>query len=216
MKKLKKEKTKANKSRLILFGSFLIIGICTLTISLTLLNNYKNDKEEDKNLNDFFEVQEQINIEQKEVIEEKQEQKEEVKHYDTESYLGVLEIKKIGLTKGFYSINSKNNRVNKTIQIIKESKMPDEDKGNLIIAGHSGNAYISYFRNLNKLSYGDIATVYYNGRTYNYKLVNTYEIEKTGTAHIKRNGEKNTLTLITCKHNTNKQLVFIFELNEII
>ena len=196
MKKLKKEKTKTNKSRLILFGSFLIIGICTLTISLTLLNNYKNDKEEDKNLNDFFEVQEQINIEQKEVIEEKQEQKEEVKHYDTESYLGVLEIKKIGLTKGFYSINSKNNRVNKTIQIIKESKMPDEDKGNLIIAGHSGNAY--------------------NGRTYNYKLVNTYEIEKTGTAHIKRNGEKNTLTLITCKHNTNKQLVFIFELNEII
>ena len=74
----------------------------------------------------------------------------------------------------------------------------------------------TYFRNLNKLSYGDIATVYYNGRTYNYKLVNTYEIEKTGTAHIKRNGEKNTLTLITCKHNTNKQLVFIFELNEII
>ena len=69
MKKLKKEKTKTNKSRLILIGSFLIIGICTLTISLTLLNNYKNDKEEDKNLNVFFEVQEQINIEQKEVIE---------------------------------------------------------------------------------------------------------------------------------------------------
>ena len=78
MKKLKKEKTKTNKSRLILIGSFLIIGICTLTISLTLLNNYKNDKEEDKNLNDFFEVQEQIKIEQKEIIEEKQEQKEEM------------------------------------------------------------------------------------------------------------------------------------------
>ena len=69
MKKLKKEKIKTNKSRLIIIGSFLIIGICTLTISLTLLNNYKNDKEEDKNLNVFFEVQEQINIEQKEVIE---------------------------------------------------------------------------------------------------------------------------------------------------
>ena len=216
MKKLRKEKTKINKSQLIKIGSFLIIGICTLTISLTLLNNYKNDKEEDKSLNDFFEVQEQINIEQEETIEEKQEQKEEVKHYDTESYLGVLEIKKIGLTKGFYSINSKNNKVNKTIQVIKESKMPDEDKGNLIIAGHSGNAYISYFRNLNKLNYGDIATIFYNGKTYNYKLVNSYEIEKIGTAHIKRNAEKTTLTLITCKHNTNKQLVFIFELNEII
>ena len=56
---------------------------------------------------------------------------------------------------------------------------------------HEGNAIISeYFRNLNKLSYGDIATVYYKGRTYNYKLVNTYEIEKTGTAHIKRKCER--------------------------
>ena len=60
------------------------------------MKNLKNVKSrEDKNLNDFFEVQEQINTEQEEVIEEKNEQKEEVKHYDTESYLGVLELKKI-------------------------------------------------------------------------------------------------------------------------
>lgn len=216
MRKLKREKTKINKSQLIKIGSFFIIGICVLTISFTLLSNYKNNKEEDKNLNDFFEIQEQIINEEEEVIEKEVEKKEEVKTYNTESYLGVLEIKKINLTKGFYPINSNNNKVNKTIQVIKESKMPDEDKGNLIIAGHSGTAYVSYFRNLNKLNYGDIATIYYNGKTYNYKLVNNYEIEKTGTAHIKRNTEKTTLTLITCKHNTNKQLVFIFELNEII
>ena len=39
-----------------------------------------------------------------------------------------------------------------------------------------------------------------------------YDIEKTGTANIIRNKEKTTLTLITCRHNTNKQIVVICEL----
>ena len=46
-------------------------------------------------------------------------------------------------------------------------------------------------------------------------MVNSYEIEKNGYAHILRNAEKTTLTLITCKHNTNKQLIVICELVEI-
>lgn len=215
MKRLKKEKTKTNKSQLIKIGSFSIIIICTVVISLSIINDYKKDKEEKKNLNDFFEVQEQIIEEQDEVIEDEEVKEITTKNYDQEQYVGVLEIKKINLTRGFYSINSKNNKVDKTIQVINESKMPDIEKGNLIIAGHSGSSYVSFFKNLNKLNYGDIAIIYYEGKTYNYKLVNEYEIEKNGTAHIKRNGEKTTLTLITCKHNTNKQLVFIFELNEI-
>ena len=41
-----------------------------------------------------------------------------------------------------------------------------------------------------------------------------YDIDKTGTANIVRNAEKNTLTLITCRHNTNKQIVYICELVE--
>ena len=41
---------------------------------------------------------------------------------------------------------------------------------------------------------------------------NIYDVEKTGTANIVRNAEKNTLTLITCRHNTNKQIVIICEL----
>ena len=47
-----------------------------------------------------------------------------------------------------------------------------------------------------------------------YRLVKRYEIEKTGIANISRNGKKTTLTLITCKDNSNKQLVFIFELEK--
>lgn len=45
-------------------------------------------------------------------------------------------------------------------------------------------------------------------------MVNTYDVEKTGTVEILRNVQKNTLTLITCRHNTNKQIVIICELVE--
>ena len=47
------------------------------------------------------------------------------------------------------------------------------------------------------------------------KVVNLYEIEKTGKANIVRNVEKSTLTLITCKQNTNKQIVYICELIDV-
>ena len=42
--------------------------------------------------------------------------------------------------------------------------------------------------------------------------MNYYEINKNGTAHIIRNADETTLTLITCISNTNKQIVYICEL----
>ena len=94
--------------------------------------------------------------------------------------------------------------------------MPDVENGNVILASHSGNSSISYFRKLNKLQNDDIVSIVYNGKEYKYKMVNSYEIEKNGYAHIVRNAEKSTLTLITCKHNTDKQIVVICELVEVI
>ena len=83
-----------------------------------------------------------------------------------------------------------------------------------MLAGHSGSGRVSYFRKLDKLSQDDEVSIFYNGSEYKYKVVNQYDIEKNGTANIVRNAEKNTLTLITCRHNTNKQIVIICELVE--
>ena len=93
--------------------------------------------------------------------------------------------------------------------------MPDKEKGNVILAGHSGNGRISFFKNLYKLEINDYVSIFYNGSEYKYKVVNLYEIEKTGKANIVRNVEKSTLTLITCKQNTNKQIVYICELIDV-
>ena len=139
-------------------------------------------------------------------------QKEEVV-VDYSKYFGVLEIPRIGLKRGFYNLDSKYNNIEYNVTMVKGSQMPDVDRGNLILMAHSGDAYISYFAYLYYLKVGNSAYVTYNGKKYNYKLVNIYDVEKNGTVKIVRSYDKTTLTLITCTKNSDtSQTVYIFEL----
>ena len=132
---------------------------------------------------------------------------------DIESYIGYLEIPKISFKRGFYNIDSNLNNVESNIQVIKGSDMPDITNGNLIIAGHSGTGWKAFFRNLYKLEIGDTAIVTYNGLTYTYKITNIYKQKNTGKIAIKRNYDKNTLTLVTCtKDDDSTQTIYIAEL----
>ena len=90
--------------------------------------------------------------------------------------------------------------------------MPDKEKGNFILAGHSGIGRNAYFKNLYKLNIDDEISVFYNSNEYKYKVVNQYEIENTGTVNIVRNKAETTLTLITCSKNTKNQTIIICEL----
>lgn len=132
---------------------------------------------------------------------------------DYSKYLGVLEIPKIGLKRGFYNTDSKYNNIQYNVTMLGGSNLPDVDKGNLILMAHSGDAYISYFAYLWMLGSGDHAYVTYNGRKYDYQVVNIYNVEKNGVAVIRRNLDKTTLTLITCtKDNDFSQTIYILEL----
>ena len=92
--------------------------------------------------------------------------------------------------------------------------MPDVTNGNLILAAHSGDAYISYFAFLYKLNIGDFAYVTYGGTKYKYQIVNIYNVPKTGAVTINRNMNRSTLTLITCTKNSDtEQTVYIAELS---
>lgn len=208
-----KEKIKnRRKSQLIIFGSFLIIIGNIMIISKFLYNYFQIQTEKD--LIDKFYDEEKIK--KKIVEEESTSNNEQKKNVTTDNeYIGILKIPKIGLEKGLVSKNSYYNNVNRNIFILNESDMPDKKNGNVILAGHSGNSRISFFKNLYKLGINDYVSIFYNGNEYKYKVVNLYEIEKTGKANIVRNVEKNTLTLITCKQNTNKQIVYICELIDV-
>ena len=208
----KNNKNKVNnkkKSCLVIFGSLIIIFGLSI-VSLFFLNPYLKEQEEDKALEQFY-IKEET-IEDKIDKTTYEEVKEESKPKTKIEYIAVIKIPKINLEKGLVDRNSKYNNINYGVEILKESDSPDVINGNVILAAHSGTANISYFRNLDKINVGDEAFIYYKGKTYKYVFSKIYDIEKTGKAVIKRNNSTSTLTLVTCRHNTNKQIVLIADL----
>lgn len=199
---------KKNKSWLLIIGSFLILGGIGLIFYDYYLNMKLNNQEEQA-IEEFYSIEET----EEDIIEEPQ-KVEEVKEQININYIAVLKIPKINLERGLVDPNSYLNNVNHNLEILEGSNMPDQKNSNLIIAGHSGSARISFFRNLNKLTLNDEIFVDYKNDTYKYKVVDIYEIEKTGTAEIIKNKNTTTITLITCKHNTNKQIIVIAELQK--
>lgn len=153
------------------------------------------------------------------IIEDDGTKKEEDQTVDdnvTDQYIGYLNIPKINFTKGFYSKKSKENDIDKNILVVKESSYPDIDKGNLIMAGHSGNSWKAFFNDLYKLNKGDYAYVTYKNKKYAYKIVNIYKQDKVGTIAIYRDYNKTTLTLVTCtNYESTTQTIYIAELQEI-
>ena len=194
-----------NKSWLILIGSLIFLAGVGL-ITYDYLSNKQIDNKENKMLEEFYEIEEEIeSIEEPQVI-------EEVKEQVKVNYIAVLKIPKIGLERGLVDPNSYLNNVNYNLEWLDGSSMPDEEKGNVIIAGHSGSSRISYFRKLDRLVLVDDIYIIYNGKTYNYKVADIYDIDKTGTAEIVKEKNTTTLTLITCRHGTSKQIVIVAKL----
>lgn len=213
-RKNKIKNKKSNKGQLIIVGSLLIImGIGV--IGSKYLYNYFQDKNEEQLIETFFEEQKEITEDT--IPEAPEESTNNETTQTTKSkidYFAVIKIPKIGLEKGLANKGSYYNNVNRNILVLNESDMPDKEKGNVILAGHSGSGRTAYFKNLYKLQADDEVSIFYNGSEYKYKVVNQYDIEKTGTANIVRNAEKSTLTLITCRQGTNKQIIYICELVE--
>ena len=159
----------------------------------------------------FYNGKEVVEISESEDIKEKpQEEQEEVV---TNDYIGYLTIPKINLTKGFLDKRSSENDVEKNILVVEGSNYPDTDKGNLILAGHSGTGWKAFFNDLYKLQVNDVAFITYKGKKYNYSITNIYKQPKTGKIAIYRDYSKTTLTLITCTNNdSTTQTVYILEL----
>lgn len=131
-----------------------------------------------------------------------------VKNVRSDDYLGIIEIPKINLQKRLYDINSYQNDVNKNIEILDSSDMPNVLGGNLILAAHNGNTSVGYFRNLHKLKLGDEVNISYNDVNYTYEITKIYDVLRTGKVNIKRDKSKTTITLITCL-GSDRQLVVI-------
>ena len=207
-----KRKNKIKNKRysiLIMIGVFFIF----LGSSYLIYNQYNNEKQDSINdglIEDYFKVEDEIiETPQKEIEEEKPVPKEKI------DYIAVLEIPKIKLKRGIVDKNSSYNNVNRNIYTLKETTMPDEeDNSHIMLASHSGNSYISYFKNLNKLNLNDEVYFFYKNNKYVYKVIKNYEVEKTGTVKLSKKNSSD-ITLITCVSGTNNQIVLVANLESI-
>lgn len=208
----------------------ILLGIIFILIGLFLgFSDYLKTKK-DKAFSEMnillYESETPVNIVSNDEIEQKQETHKQEENIEIPSqeedssqqkqtvydYIGILEIPKINIRRGFLSVDSKYNNVDYNVTVIRGSTFPDEENNNLILASHSGPCTVCYFKELYKLSLGDSAYVTYKGVKHFYKIVNIYEVKKDGTVEIYRDYTKNVLTLITCTRNTNdRQTVYILE-----
>ena len=194
-----------------------IIGSITILIGGFFLSyNYIQSKKVmafDYISNIFYNQNQEIIVSDGEQeVEEEEEDLGEV----TNNYIGYLSIPKINLKKGFLDKRSPDNDVEKNILVVEGSSYPTKEKGNLILAGHSGTGWKAFFNDLYKLNKGDKAIVTYKGKTYTYKITNIYTQPKVGKIAIYRNYDKTTLTLITCtNHDSKTQTIYIAELESI-
>ena len=193
-----------------------IIGSITILIGGFFLSyNYIQSKKVmafDYISNVFYDQNQEIIVSDGEQQVEDEEDLGEV----TNNYIGYLSIPKINLKKGFLDKRSPDNDVEKNILVVEGSSYPTKEKGNLILAGHSGTGWKAFFNDLYKLNKGDKAIVTYKGKTYTYKITNIYTQPKVGKIAIYRNYDKTTLTLITCtNHDSTTQTIYIAELESI-
>lgn len=198
-----------------------IIGaVLTLTGGFFVSYNYIQSKRVyayDYMANIFYKSNEDKEI-ASQITEETEGQSEQPEESDTytDDYIGYLTIPKINLNKGFVDKRSSENDVEKNIMVIEGSTYPDVEKGNFILAGHSGTGWKAFFNELYRLNVGDEAYVTYKGKKYTYKITNIYKQNKTGKIAIYRNYNKTTLTLVTCTNNDEAtQTVYIAELENV-
>jgi len=193
-----------NKNKIFIFLLILIIA-SGLLIFVNLNSDSRVLKKESSDIEQYIEDSSTVS---------EGKQKITVNKIIRNKYVAVFEIPSIALKKGLVSLDDKYNNADYNIQTIESSSMPDKEKGNLILAAHSGSSSISYFKNLYKLNINDKLIIYYNGIKYTYVLSNYYDINKTGYADIVRDKNQNTLTLVTCKRGTDKQTIFISYLKD--
>ena len=176
-----------------------------------LIYNYsikaKIDAENDLKIEEFLENDTNKEIE---ILEEDTKGETTTSKVSSYDYIAVLEIPSINLKRGLVNPSSKYNNVNYNIQIINKSTMPDVVNGNLVLAGHNGASYISFFKNLNKLNLNDKIYIYYGRYKYKYSLSKIYDSPKDGNIEVHRDNNKTTITLITCKKNSkDTQVIYI-------
>ncbi len=123
----------------------------------------------------------------------------------------VLSIPKINLNAVVTLANDDFKNLNKSLVYYKNSNY----KQKIIIFGHSGMGYATYFNRLNELDYESVVYLYKNKYKITYFVDDIYTIDETNI-DVLNNDENEVMLLITChKKQKNKRLVVKLRVNKV-
>jgi len=119
-----------------------------------------------------------------------------------EKELMTLYIEKINVNNKIYDKNSLLNDIDINIMLLRESDYPDEDKGTVLLGGHSGVGTKAYLKRMDEMSIGDEIKLYYKDKEYVYVVDNISKDNKDGKIRVDYGlKDYNRLIIYTCYPN---------------
>lgn len=120
----------------------------------------------------------------------------------------VLDIPKIDLKE--YVKKALGNFSNLDNNLVYYKTFNTNDK--IVIFGHSGMNYGSYFNRIDELKKQDISYIYYKGNVYEYEVNRISIISKYSTYVLNKEENSNKLVLITCdkKHKDKRLMIELY------
>lgn len=176
---------------------FLTIGLIliVLSIGLTSFSNIKYNKLVNtfeaniSNINDLEHLKGELNKDKDNI---------------TDDMIGLVKIPAINLK--YPILEGTSSKVLKqAIGHFEVSALPGET-GNMTLIGHNNFILAEPFKNLDKLSVGDVVIITTTEQDYTYQVTKFYTVDPYNTNVVKQD-KKTKLTLITCTDNAQKRFV---------
>ena len=128
----------------------------------------------------------------------------EIDFYNT-NYNEVIIIPKINLKQSILKADDDFSNLNNNLVYYKQINIADK----IIIFGHSGVGYGTYFNRLDELNLNDILYLYKDNIKYTYQVIKIYKIKETKVDILNEEKNSKKMLLITCDKNNNKKRLVI-------
>ena len=191
-----------------------VMGMILILVSFSFTLKFIYDLNYDKKkTNKIIEEEFSINrIVEENVIEEENEEIDKNNNYEinlTNDYLGYIELKGYGVKRLIVNGTSNNILDKGLVGMLNVSSNLDDEKGNIILAGHNT---INNFKPLHYMNIGDEITITTHRKTYNYEIIEKHTINPDDYSYFNQVKDNKILTLITCNYNGKKRLIVVAKL----
>ena len=179
--------------------SYIIIGIgltlVIFAISLVTFSNYTYKRL----INSFEENKDNISF-----LEDIKNNENKEKSEITEEMIGLIKIPSIDLKYPILE-GTENKILKQSVGHFESTSLPGES-GNMTLIGHNNFILSEPFKNLDKVSIGELITISTTQKDYKYEVIKSYTVDPYDKSIVK-SSEDTKLTLVTCTDDASERYI---------